>query len=125
MNFQKITNIILSMDENMRYVGFIDRNGNIIHGKMKEGKTSMKSSKQEEVFSHDLVIMRTIQDALNDTLGETSLIHIVRANLHQMIYYYCDFTLYVTIEYHTRYDKILEISDTIQSTIDWWISKTA
>ena len=57
----KIVERILSLDEQMRFAAIIDLKGKIIEGIMNEGKTSLESQKQEELFCKQVADRRKMR----------------------------------------------------------------
>jgi len=116
-NFEKMTEEILAVDNAVRYVGIIDNRGKIHYSKIKEGKKSLKSQKEEEVFAADLSVMKLMQELFNDSLGRVTLMHTIREKLHQKVYYTDGRMIYVTCERNIDNHKAIEISDKIESVI--------
>ncbi|HSD05453.1 MAG TPA: hypothetical protein VLB45_06865 [Nitrosopumilaceae archaeon] len=124
MDLRTVTDRILRIDDAMRYVGFVDNKGNILYAKMNKEKVSLKTHAQEEIFAHDLAIMREMQDLLNQPMGKMTFVFLSRENLHQLIHYFDNFMLYVTLERYLDHDTVLKIADKIQSTTASWLFKT-
>lgn len=66
VDFEKMSDEILAIDEVMRYVGFTDLKGSIVYNKMKKGKTSLKNQEQERKFSTDLSTIKKMQEMFID-----------------------------------------------------------
>ena len=66
----KIVEKILSLDEQMRFAAIIDLKGSIVEGIMKEGKSSLESQKQEELFCKQVADRRKMRELFNDELGQ-------------------------------------------------------
>lgn len=89
---------ILSIDPAMRFAAIIDLKGNISESIMKEGKTSLKSQKEEEHFCKQVAIRRKIRNEFNKSLGKVDYVHIEREKVTQIVVYPKRKTVYVTIE---------------------------
>lgn len=100
---------ILSIDPGMRFAAIIDLKGNISEAIMKEGKTSLKSQKEEEHFCKQVAIRRKIRNEYNKSLGEVNYVHIERAKVTQIVVYPKRKTVYVTMEPDVKMMRKLEI----------------
>ncbi len=117
MDFEKIAEEILAVDDVVRYVGVVDNRGRLSYSKLKEGKKSLKTQKEEEVFAADLSVMKLMQELFNESLGKVTLVHTIREKLHQKVYYIDSYMIYVTCERNIDNHTALEISDKIESLL--------
>ena len=117
VDFEKMSDEILAIDEVMRYVGFTDLKGSIVYNKMKEGKTSLKNQEQERKFSTDLSTIKKMQGTFDESLGKVTLIHMIREKIHQLIYYVNGLMVYVTCERNVDDLHLLQIEKNIKSII--------
>jgi len=100
---------ILSIDPGMRFAAIIDLKGNISESIMKEGKTSLKSQKEEEHFCKQVALRRKIRNEFNKSLGKVDYVHIEREKVTQIVVYPKRKTVYVTIEPNINTIRKLEI----------------
>ena len=100
---------ILSIDPRMRFAAIIDLKGNISESIMKEGKTSLKSQKEEEHFCKQVALRRKIRNEFNKSLGKVDYVHIEREKVTQIVVYPKRKTVYVTIEPNMDIIKKLKI----------------
>ena len=98
INLIPIVENILSIDPRMRFVAIIDLKGNISEAIMKEGKTSLKSQKEEEHFCKQVALRRKIRNEFNKSLGKVDYVHIEREKVTQIVVYPKRKTVYVTME---------------------------
>ena len=89
---------ILDLDPMMRFAAIIDLKGNISEAIMKEGKTSLKSQKEEEHFCRQVAIRRKIRQQFDKSLGPVDFVQIERKNVTQVVLYPKRKTVYVTME---------------------------
>jgi len=115
--FEKITEEILAVDDSVRYVGVVDNRGRLAYSKLKEGKKSLKTQKEEEVFAADLSVIKLMQELFNDSLGRVTLEHTIREKLHQIVYYTDAHMIYVTCERNIDNHTVTEISNKIESIL--------
>ena len=97
-NLIPIVEDILLIDPRMRFVAIIDLKGNISEGIMKEGKTSLKSQKEEEYFCKQVALGRKMRNEFNKSLGKVDYVHIEREKVTQIVVYPKRKTVYVTME---------------------------
>ena len=105
---------ILELDPMMRFAAIIDLKGNISEGIMKEGKTSLKSQKEEEHFCKQVAIRRKIRRQFDKSLGSVNYIHIERQKVTQIVVYPKHKTVYVTMEPDMNIARKLEIIEIIK-----------
>ena len=100
---------ILAIDPGMRFVAIIDLKGNISESIMKEGKTSLKSQKEEEHFCKQVALRRKMRNEFNKSLGKVDYVHIEREKVTQIVVYPKRKTVYVTMEPNIEIIKKLKI----------------
>ena len=108
-NLIPIVEDILSIDPGMRFAAIIDLKGNISEAIMKEGKTSLKSQKEEEHFCKQVALRRKIRNEFNKSLGQVNYVHIEREKVTQIVVYPKRKTVYVTMEPDVDIIRKLEI----------------
>ena len=108
-NLIPIVEDILSIDPGMRFAAIIDLKGNISEAIMKEGKTSLKSQKEEEHFCKQVALRRKMRNEFNKSLGKVDYVHIEREKVTQIVVYPKRKTVYVTMEPNIDTMRKLEI----------------
>lgn len=115
---KNILDEILKIDEEIvRFAGIVNTSENTLISKIQKNKQSYLTEKEEEDFALDLENIRKIQNKLNDRLGATVFMHIIRKRLHQFIYYLDNFVVYVTCEPMSDQKSINKISTDIELTL--------
>ena len=109
-----IVEYILELDPMMRFAAIIDLKGNISEAIMKEGKTSLKSQKEEEHFCKQVAIRRKIRKQFDKSLGSVNYVHIERQKVTQIVVYPKHKTVYVTMEPNMDIIRKLEIIENIK-----------
>lgn len=109
-----IVEYILELDPMMRFAAIIDLKGNISEAIMKEGKTSLKSQKEEEHFCKQVAIRRKIRKQFDKSLGSVNYVHIERQKVTQIVVYPKRKTVYVTMEPNMDITRKLEIIENIK-----------
>ncbi len=100
---------ILAIDPGMRFAAIIDLNGNISESIMKEGKTSLKTQKEQEHFCKQVALRRKMRNEFNRSLGKVDYVHIEREKVTQVVVYPKRKTVYVTMEPNINIIKKLKI----------------
>lgn len=98
----------------MRFVAIIDLRGNISEAIMKEGKTSLKSQKEEEHFCKQVAVRRKIRKQFDKSLGPVDYVHIERKKVTQIVVYPKRKTVYVTLEPDMDIKRKMEIIEIIK-----------
>jgi len=105
---------ILALDPMMRFGAIIDLKGNISEAIMKEGKTSLKSQREEEHFCKQVAVRRKIRKRFDKSLGPVNYVHIERKKITQFVIYPRRKTVYVTMEPNMSIKRKLEIIEIIK-----------
>jgi hypothetical protein len=113
-NLIPIVEDILSIDPGMRFAAIIDLKGNISEAIMKEGKTSLKTQKEEEHFCRQVALRRKIRKQFDKSLGPVKYVHIEREKVTQIVVYPKRKTVYVTIEPNLDIKRKLDLVELIK-----------
>ncbi len=113
-NLIPIVEDILSIDPGMRFAAIIDLKGNISEAIMKEGKTSLKTQKEEEHFCKQVALRRKMRKQFDKSLGPVNYVHIEREKVTQIVVYPKRKTVYVTIEPNMNIKRKLELVELIK-----------
>jgi hypothetical protein len=113
-NLIPIVEDILSIDPGMRFAAIIDLKGNISESIMKEGKTSLKTQKEEEHFCMQVALRRKMRKQFDKSLGPVDYVHIERERVTQIVVYPKRKTVYVTIEPNMNIKRKLEIVELVK-----------
>ena len=110
----KIVEDILSLDEQMRFAAIIDLKGTIVEGIMKEGKTSLESQKQEELFCMQVADRRKMRQGFDAELGKVRFVNVEREKVTQIVVYSKKKTVFVTMEPEITVQKKMDIINNIK-----------
>lgn len=113
-NLIPVVEDILSIDPGMRFAAIIDLKGNISEAIMKEGKTSLKTQREEEHFCKQVAIRRKMRKQFDRSLGPVNYVHIEREKVTQIVVYPRRKTVYVTIEPNIDIKRKLQIVELIK-----------
>ena len=110
----KIVEKILSLDEQMRFAAIIDLKGKIVEGIMKEGKASLESQKQEELFCKQVADRRKMRHQFDNELGKVRYVNVEREKVTQIVVYSKKNTIFVTMEPEITLQKKTDIINNIK-----------
>jgi len=113
-NLIPVVEDILSIDPGMRFAAIIDLKGNISEAIMKEGKTSLKTQREEEHFCKQVALRRKMRKQFDKSLGPVNYVHIEREKVTQIVVYPRRKTVYVTIEPDIDIKRKLQIVELIK-----------
>jgi len=89
---------IIDLDPVMRFAAIIDLKGNILESIMKDGKTSLKTQKEEEHFCKQVAQRRKMRQDFNKSLGKVRYVQVEREKVTQLVIYPKRKTVYFTLE---------------------------
>ena len=98
VNLLDIVESIISLDSKMRFAAIIDPKGRIREAIMKEGKTSLKSQREEEHFCNQVAQRRSMRREFDRSLGKVRYVHVERERVTQMVVYTKRSIVYFTME---------------------------
>ncbi|MGI0087340.1 MAG: hypothetical protein ACREBI_05210 [Nitrosotalea sp.] len=117
MNHEIVATKILTLDDGMRYVRFIDMEGGLIYEQVKKGKTLLQDREGLGKFSSELPIMKQMQELFDESLGKVRFMHMIRDKVHQFVYYVDSVIVYVTCERDTDPHRMPDIISKIDSSL--------
>ena len=98
----------------MRFAAIIDLKGKIVEGIMKEGKTSLESQKQEELFCKQVADRRKMRQEFDNELGKVRYVNVEREKVTQIVVYSKKNTIFVTMEPEITLQKKTDIINNIK-----------
>lgn len=113
----QLVNEILSLDDQIRFVGMINNKENTFSTKHNNNIVSLISAQEEEQFAIFLQKTKNLQDSFDDMLGKTKFMQINRQLIAQLVYFVDHFIIYVTFNPFIEEDDLLVLSRKIQATI--------
>lgn len=114
VNHMKIVEGIIGLDSSMRFAAIIDLKGNILESIMKQGKTSLKTQKEEEHFCKQVAQRRKMRQEFNKTLGKVRYVQVEREKVTQMVIYPKRKTVYFTLEPEVSITKKLNLVNKVK-----------
>ena len=89
---------ILSLDNRIFYVGFLDKAGNILEGKYKVGTESLFPPNELQKFTLEVAIRRRMREEWDNTLGKVLATVVARDRVTIATFYVGERTLLILIE---------------------------
>ena len=100
---------IIDLNPKMRFVAIIDLRGNIVESIMKNGKTSLKTQKEELHFCQQVAKRRKMRHEFDRHLGKVRYVHVQREKVAQVVIYSKRKTIYFTVEPELSISKKLQL----------------
>jgi hypothetical protein len=110
----QIVEDIIGLDSSMRFAAIIDLKGNILESIMKEGKTSLKSQKEEEHFCVQVAQRRKMRQEFDKSLGKVRYVNVEREHVSQLVIYTRRKTIYFTLEPEVSMPKKMAIINKVK-----------
>lgn len=119
VNFEKISNAMLEIDNEIRYVLVVDSKGKRLYGKMSNGKNALiKTEEQITNLPTDLHILKQLLKIFDESLGKTTFSHFERERIHILIFYVRDLIFCVSCERSLDPHRIADVSSKIRTVIE-------
>jgi len=96
LEWKQFSDLIISCSENIRFVGIMDFDGNVI-SKHASPSNNTNLIKEIEMFEVDQLIMKNIQSVFDDALGIVHHMEIYRKFVSQIIHYVDNHIIFITI----------------------------
>jgi len=95
IDWEQLSDKIISCSEKIRFVGIMDLDGNVIN-KRKSSTIKADLIKEIEMFEADQLIIKNIQSVFDDYLGVVYNMEMYRKFVSQIIHYYDNHIIYIT-----------------------------
>jgi len=96
LEWEQLSDRIFSCSKNVRFVGIMDFDGNVI-SKHASPSSDVDFIKDIEMFEVDQLIIKNIQSVFDDPLGIVHHMEIYREFVSQIIHYVDDHIIFITI----------------------------
>ena len=117
VGFAKMTDEILSLGIELRFIGILDEGGTVVYTKIKNEKLAVFNREEQEMFELDQFVIKNIQKVFDEPLGKVTSICVHREKICQLIYYVNDLIIYITCEPNASNHRVMEISEKILKII--------
>jgi hypothetical protein len=107
MDFKSMYDFILSLDENVRFIGFIDEIGKLVYGGMRPGKLSLENETDSIKIYMENALIDKIHTDFDEKLGKVIYSITVREKIEILTFPIEKYIIRISLERNTDYSKIL------------------
>ncbi len=107
MNFKSMYDYILSLDKNVRFIGFIDEMGKLVYGGMSPGKISLENETDSIKVYMEYALINKIHTDFDEKLGKVIYSITVREKIEILTFPIEKYIIRISLERNTDYAKIL------------------
>jgi hypothetical protein len=107
MDFKSIYDYILSLDSNVRFVGFIDDMGKLVYGGMRPGMISLENETESIKIYMEFALINKIHADFDAMLGKVIYSLTVREKIKIFTFPIETYVIRISLERQTDHEKIL------------------
>lgn len=108
LNFNSFYDYILSLDNQIRFIGFIDEMGKLTFGGMKPGVTSIEHELESIKIYMDYALINKIHSDVDDMLGKVIYSLTMREKIKILNFPLDNYILRISLEKQTDHEKIIQ-----------------
>lgn len=116
MNFEKIVDDIISVSDSIRFVMIIDEQGKVVQSKITT-KSYLLRDEHASLLAMDMQVLRKLLKLYDEFIGENTFVHLIRKQVHVLIFYVKEWIFMVSCDRNTTRHKIADISEEIDLMI--------
>lgn len=116
MDFEKIVDDIVSISDLVRFVMVIDGNGKSVKSKVTTPSYLLRDQ-HSSLLAMDMQILRKLLKLYDESIGENTLVHLVRKRVHVLIFYVQEWIVMVSCDRTADSRTIADISDKIEPIV--------
>lgn len=109
MDFKSIYDYILSLDSNVRFVGFIDDMGKLVYGGMRPGMISLETETESIKIYMEFALINKIHADFDAMLGKVIYSLTVREKIKILTFPFETYIIRISTERQTDHEKILNL----------------
>ena len=118
MDHKQLLGTIFDIDNNVRFVGLINKSGKLVEGSMREGIESIEGEIHQKRWFNQIAIRREMYEMFNKLYGKTHMAFVEREKLKQLTFYRGQNIVLVTLQPHVENKKAIEIANSISEILD-------
>ncbi len=118
MDHKQLLGAIFDIDNNIRFVGLINKSGKLVEGSMREGIESIEGEIHQKRWFNQIAIRREMYEMFNKLYGKTHMAFVEREKLKQLTFYRGQIIVLVTLQPHVENNKAIEIANSISEIFD-------
>jgi hypothetical protein len=107
MDFKSIYDYVLSLDNNVRFVGFIDDMGKLVYGGMRPGMISLENETESIKIYMEFALINKIHADFDAMLGKVIYSLTVREKIKILTFPVETYIIRISLERQTDHEKIL------------------
>lgn len=108
-DFKSLYDYILSLDDKIRFIGFIDEMGKLVYGGMKPGVISLNHESESREIYMDFALINKIHADFDTTLGKEIYSLNIREKIKILTFPMEKHILRITLEMQTDHEKIIKL----------------
>jgi hypothetical protein len=122
LNFPKLVNEIVEVDNAIRFVAVIDKEGKEIESNVSTNEFLLNVESQQKTLGFDMLILKKLFDLYDEILGTQDFAHLIREKVHVLLYYVKDLIIIVSCDRTTSHGKIVDITEGINQIIERYVA---
>jgi hypothetical protein len=107
IDFKAMYDYILSLDNNVRFIGFIDEMGKLVYGGMRPGKISLENETESIKIYMEYALINKIHTDFDTMLGKVIYSLTVREKIELLTFPLEKYIIRISLERHTDSQRIL------------------
>lgn len=108
LNFNSFYEYVLTLDEQIRFIGFIDEMGKLMYGGMKPGVTSIEHELESLKIYMDYALINKIHSDVDDVLGKVIYSLTIREKIKILNFPLDNYIIRISLEKKTDHEKIIQ-----------------
>ncbi len=109
IDFKLLYDYILSLDNDIRFVGFIDDMGKLIYGGMRSGIISLEHETESIKLYMEYALINKIHGDFDTMLGKVIYSLTVREKIKVLTFPLENYIIRISLERHADHDKIINL----------------
>ncbi|HKU49965.1 MAG TPA: DUF6659 family protein [Nitrososphaera sp.] len=118
MDFAKLCERVFSLNDDVRYAGVIDNSGMLVAGGMREGRNSIVSETDEELFLTQTALRKSMRERFDGSMGRARFAYVEREKVSVLTFYLADKILLLTLEPNLDSHTVMDIAEDTLEMID-------
>ncbi len=109
LDFKLMYDYILSLDSDIRFVGFIDEMGKLVYGGMRTGVISLEHETESIKLYMEYALINKIHGDFDTMLGKVIYSLTVREKIKVLTFPLENYIIRISLERHADHDKIINL----------------
>ncbi len=111
MDFAKLCERVLDLNDDIRYAGVIDDIGALIAGGMRKGIDSITDQANDELYLAQTALRKTMRQRFDTTMGRARFAYVEREKLSILTFYLDGHTLVLALEPNIDSHTAMDIAE--------------